>query len=900
MIRFSRRFGIAAALSTLLAASVQAQLPDPRLNWIFPPGGARGSEVEATISGTDLDEATTLVFTHPGIVAAPKTEPPRPFETEPRVVPDRFIVGIAPDVPPGLYEVRSLGRFGLSNPRTFAVGLLPETVEAGSPQSLETAMPVSFGSVVNGRTGSEAYDFFRFPAKAGERISLRCRASRIDSPLIPRMELLDAKGALLAIGQGEAQGDAALDFQAQSDGDYVVKAFDAMYRGGDEFVYRLTVAAQPRVESVFPPVAVPGTSGRFEIFGRGLSGGTPVEGSTLHGLPLERVEVEIAAPTPGEIPDVSALRGSFDASSADAAGFLHRLDTPSGPTEPFFIGYGSAPIVREVEGGESSDALQSVEWPCEIVGTLPTARDRDRFVFRAKAGERFAVEALSQRLGQPTDLELVVEQLDADANDAPAMREIATSDDVDRTFGNPPFDRPARDPSLLFVADRDGEYRVSVRDLAGGSVPDPRRVYSLAIRPPAPDFRLAATVKNFADPVATGETVGATVLRKGGTAVVAVQIIRRDGFDGTVTLSATDLPAGVSCPPVVVGPARNLAILAFAAAPDAAVSHAAIRVTGEAMIAGALVRRAAIGIVIVREKDAKTTNAVTRLTASPYLSVIAEPAPVAIELAGEGSYSASRGGKVAIPIRLIRREGAKGAIDVGIDGAPKEVVATGLSVTEGTTEAVLELKIDPKASLGPVPFVLTAKSQVAYRRNPEAAAAAAEKAAAFDATIAKLTAENGDAEILKAAGEERKVLEKRAQDLVKAAEPKDIAVVGRSLPVVVTIVEAPFELAMTPPAQAIIRGSEAEVVVDVTRSFGFKDAVELEAALPPDYAGVSIDKISVPSDATQAKIVVKTTPDGPTGELKLTLRGTVTYEGARVQIERPLALSIGPPAAATP
>jgi hypothetical protein len=521
-------------------------------------------------------------------------------------------------------------------------------------------------------------------------------------------------------------------------------------------------------------------------------------------------------------------------------------------------------------------------------------------VFRAKAGERFAVEAVSQRLGQPTDLELVVEHFDIDANGVPTMREIAVSDDVDRAFGNPPFDRPARDPALVFVADRDGEYRVSVRDLAGGSAPDPRRTYALAIRPPAPDFRLVATVKNFADPVATGEAAGSTVLRQGGTAVIAVQVIRRDGFDGAVTLSAADLPPGVACPPVVVGPSRDLAPLAFAAAPDAAVAHAAIRVVGEGQIAGTSVRREAAGAVIVREKDGRTTNAVTRLTASPFVSVIAEPAPIALELAGETNLSASRADKVAIPIRIVRREGAKGAVDVSVDGAPKEIASTALSVPEGTTDAILELKIDPKAPLGPISFVLTAKSQVAYRRNPEAASAAAEKLAALDAAIAKLTAENGDAEILKAAGEERTVLVKRAQDLAKASEPKDVAVVAHSLPVVVTIAEAPFELAPTPPAQALLRDSEAEVVVDITRAFGFAGVVEVEAALPSDFAGISVDKVSVSADAAQAKLVVKTTADGPTGELKLTLRGIATYEGVRLQIERPLTLSIGPPAAATP
>ena len=43
----------------------------------------------------------------------------------------RFRVTVAPDVPPGIYEVNARARLGLTAPRAFAVSNLPETVHTG-------------------------------------------------------------------------------------------------------------------------------------------------------------------------------------------------------------------------------------------------------------------------------------------------------------------------------------------------------------------------------------------------------------------------------------------------------------------------------------------------------------------------------------------------------------------------------------------------------------------------------------------------------------------------------------------------------------------------------------------------------------------------------------------------
>ena len=108
------------AMAGVFAPSLaQAQLPQTKLFAISPMGGQAGQSFDLSLSsGTDLEEIGKLVFTHPGITAAPKMQD---VNGKPQPVANVFTVAIAPDVPPGRYEVRAVGFYGISNPRAFQV-----------------------------------------------------------------------------------------------------------------------------------------------------------------------------------------------------------------------------------------------------------------------------------------------------------------------------------------------------------------------------------------------------------------------------------------------------------------------------------------------------------------------------------------------------------------------------------------------------------------------------------------------------------------------------------------------------------------------------------------------------------------------------------------------------------
>ena len=101
-----------SSVALLLAAvsAARAELPSPRLDRISPIGASAGTAVEVEIQGADLEDVKTLRFDHAG------------FSAESVPMKERlFKVTVAADVPAGTYDVRTVGRFGVSNPRLFAV-----------------------------------------------------------------------------------------------------------------------------------------------------------------------------------------------------------------------------------------------------------------------------------------------------------------------------------------------------------------------------------------------------------------------------------------------------------------------------------------------------------------------------------------------------------------------------------------------------------------------------------------------------------------------------------------------------------------------------------------------------------------------------------------------------------
>ncbi|HLU50491.1 MAG TPA: hypothetical protein VK116_20480, partial [Planctomycetota bacterium] len=291
-----RVFTLALLVLAVCGTTAFAQLPSARLLSVYPPGGARGSTVEVEVHGDDLEPADGLLFSHSGIRATHVIDETNPFLRD-RAIPNRFRVEIAPDVPTGRYDVRVAGRFGVSNPRTFVVSNVAESVESEPNDAREQATALAVGSIANGRSNARAdLDWWRIEGRPSERVFIRCESRDLDSRMEAILTYFDAEGREIARARETAARPAELDVVLSGEGHGYVRVNDAVYDGSGHHVYRLVVTAGPVIDAVLPPAIVAGREARVTILGRGLEGGTPAESLRLGEHPLEKLEVTIAAP----------------------------------------------------------------------------------------------------------------------------------------------------------------------------------------------------------------------------------------------------------------------------------------------------------------------------------------------------------------------------------------------------------------------------------------------------------------------------------------------------------------------------------------------------------------------------------------------------------------------------
>ena len=670
MTVFGRRARISFAPSArgvrvlLATTTFAAELPVIRLDTIFPPGGQAGSEVEVTIAGADLDEAKELHFSTPGVTAEAKDK--------------KFVVKIAPDVRPGIYDVRVSGLLGISNPRAFVIGDLPQITEPSTNNKSEAATEVALDSTVSGTATPAIADYFKFTAKKGQRVLITCAAPEIDSRMTPVLTVLDANAREL----DSARHGGLLDFTAPADGSYLLKLHDLAFAGGGEYFYRLALTTGPHIDFIFPPCGKPGAKEKFTLYGRNLPGGAPANLAGYDGKPLEKLEIEIEVPTVGD-PRVDGLSNP---AAATIDGFSYRLPSPHA-SNPVFIGFTNEPVVTEHEPNNKPGEAQKLTPPCEVAGQFFPAGDVDFYTFDAKKGDVWWIEVISERLDLPTNPFLLIQRDTADVQEAYG---------AETNIGGVRFNTSSNDPALRFEAKEDGTYRIKVCDLFGNARNDPRNVYRLAIRKESPDFRLMTVAEPPPEKKDDRKVEPyAALLRADGSTAIKVVAFRQDGFAGDIELNAEGLPEGVTCAPVKLLAGTNEASLLLTSCEKPARWAGAIRIVGKAKIGDSdVTHEARGGAVRWTVADASAEAARPRLTRDIALAVsAAESAPVSVAATEDKCWEIAAGGKIDIPLKITRRGDFKEALKLKAMGAPGIEPAKEVDVATNATTATATIDL---------------------------------------------------------------------------------------------------------------------------------------------------------------------------------------------------------------
>ena len=728
-------------------------LPVPRINSVFPMGGKAGTTLEVTVQGTDIDDPTGLIFSHPDIrsevVSAPepavdpKTKMKAKQKTGP-VTSAKFKVTIPANVPLGSHDVHIASRFGLSNPRAFIVGDRAEVNETDKPHNdVPVAQRIEVGQVLNGTISAATdVDYYTFAAKAGTRVLAYCATTSIDSKAKPQLELFDASGKRLQINRNFRDGDAMLDLQVPSDGEYFIRIAEFAYQsGGPDYFYRLNLSTAPFIDAVYPPVVKPGTATPVTLIGRNLPGGKSMLGLSPDGRTLETLTVTITAPADaqgkftyrGFTPPGMALQDAFEYSLKGQGGISNAV--------PIYVA--ESPVILEAAAeNDTMETAQNIELPCELIGRIDKRYDKDWYAFTAKKGETYTFDLQADRIGSDMDMYFAVKNVSNKGN-------VVEEQDDDPDSLHPLFfyTRNGDPAEAKFTAPADGKYAVFVASRESNITFGLRSIYRLKITKPEASFRAIVMPKGRGLP-------SCTVAEQGGQEALDVFVDRKGGFNGPVTISIEGLPSGATAKPAIIGNGSRWGSIIILVKSNATAFQGILTVNCTAEIDGKKVMRtarpASITWGIAQQQNVPV---VARLDRALFFSIRPEKAPfrIAADLANgkvkskgkdgketeakfESPLYVKPGDKLAIPVKVSWQggEARTGPVNVHLEPYQANVQTTPISLPQGgggnNTPAAMMAKekddttmnLDVRSTAQPGIYALTlrADTQILFVRDP--------------------------------------------------------------------------------------------------------------------------------------------------------------------------------------
>jgi hypothetical protein len=467
---------------------------------------------------------------------------PNKKQTTKNSIAERVIIQlmIDPDATPGDRELRLIAPVGLTNPMCFQVG----SVREYDQKDLNPATPLALPALVNGQILPAEVDRVRFSARSGQRLVVRAQARH----LIPYMAdavpgwfqaviaLYDAQGRQLACTDHYLfDPDPVLFYAVPADAEYQLEVRDSIYRGREDFVYRVSIGEQPFITQVFP---------------LGGQAGVPAS-AAISGWNLPESRLTLDTEPGGAGIRQTAWRGN-DAVSNDV---LYAVDP--------------LPECRSVKPNSTAQTAQPVTLPIVVNGRIERPGDANVFRFEGRGGDEVVAEVQARRLGSPLDSFLRL-------TDA-AGKVLAWNDDYpDKECG---LLTHQADSWLCAKLPADGTYYVWLTDAENAG--SDAHVYRLRISAPQPDFALRISPS-------------AINLLAGRATPVWVYAIRKDGFDGDIEIALDGAPAGFKLSGNVIPHGRDSVRMTLTPARIPPQRTTALRVVGRAEIAGATVTRAAV------------------------------------------------------------------------------------------------------------------------------------------------------------------------------------------------------------------------------------------------------------------------------------------------------------------
>ncbi len=438
----------------------------------------------------------------------------------------------------GNREIRLNTPAGLSNPLVFQIGEYSEAQARILPPDDDfnrirnsivnpvlrippgtadrTPVSVQLPATLNGQLLPGCVDRFRFPARKGQNLVVIGGARELIpyiADAVPgwvqlSVVLLDSHGKeLVPSDQWRLTADPVLRFEIPADDDYIVEIADALYRGRDDFIYRVRLGEIPWVTSVFPLGIRAGNRSFIELQG--------------WNLPTSQLSLDARFTRPGVYP-------------------LEQLVGNSPVPNPLHFEVSWLAETIENEPNDSIEQAQPIKVPVVVNGRIDRPSDIDIFSFTGSTGATLVAETIARRLDSPVDTTLAL--FDSSGN------QLAFNDDhEDKASG---LLTHQADSFLTYKLPAAGKYFIQVADAQQKGGRD--FGYRLRVSLPQPDFslRIVPSMINF---------------RPNSTQPLTVRVLRREGFAGEVELTLKDAPPGFYLDGGLIPAGRDMALCTITA-----------------------------------------------------------------------------------------------------------------------------------------------------------------------------------------------------------------------------------------------------------------------------------------------------------------------------------------------
>src|SRR5579862_8331464 len=694
--------GCAAAFAAATEPSMA-----PQISSVFPRGGRAGSTVEVTLSGANLEAASRIEFTSPGLQAAIVSSDFRKIHAR---------ITIASEAETGTHEFRLFTPTGTLL-GMFEVGKLPEVTENEPNDSVAAAQAITFPVVINGRADAEDADTFRFATRAGQTLVFDILAARNGSKLDPVLTLMDESGRQIGYCDDYyIEKDARIEHTFARAGNYLIRVSASYSRSGPDADYRLTVTDRAGPLYAIPAGAQRGSSVELTIQGANLSG---VDRAWLDAQTGSAI-IESRSPT--------ELKLLLQVPAGMAPG-RHRLHLAAGDEEtaPLRFEISDTPEITVADSAAADPAHHPLLHAPVIVNAEIAPRGED-YLHRVHAydlqvpkGARYEFRVKSWDLGLRADP--VVTLFDADG------KELAFEDDPSPNA----FIHYAstHDPDLVYKFTKAGRYRVTVRDALyrGGT----GFIYRMTVQPTQPDYFVDVNRTQITAYVGRTTTFPAQVHRTGGMHIIETfkypdneienfRIKEIDGWMAPVVVWADGVPAGVTAERIVAEPKNTVfkgndgeelfvdgtaVDVPLQVSADATPGTYKIHVRAQSTFEGRTVNRE--GLVVRRNRAVKTSP---EQQTDLYLTIL-KPPPVLVT--APDRLAVTKGEPAHMKLSLYYFERAAGPVVVEAEAPSKGLDVGRVNVPAGGEE--LEIPVSAAAgspdSVGKV--VLVARDSASGR-----------------------------------------------------------------------------------------------------------------------------------------------------------------------------------------